>query len=374
MGNVVRRLAPAQVEPRLDIAASEAVETIVGLGLVASPDVRCDAYDVGCPWFDRVRSSLSAELSEMAGAFESWEASHALWHALIAAVAEGPTTLADLLAHLEAMPADEFWLQAAGYHARHEPSEELREATLSAGRGSPEPLERLLASDPHAGHRWPRALPGALGGDAGAARRRIVELLSSWHREVFAPEWAGIAAIVERDADEKRQLARAASVSAVVEEATNGGVYVPEAGIGRLLLVPTYLGRPWVIQGRQRGTLVMVYPAGEAAITGSPDEARRRRVLRLAKALSDDTRLRALRRLAESSRSLVELADELGVSKSTMHHHLAALRSAGLLRWEGSHRDKRYSLRSSPLNGMSGLLGEYLSTVHARTSSRRRRG
>ena len=306
--------------------------------------------------------------------FQSWEASHALWHALIADVAEGPTTLDGLLGHLEAISLDEFWLQALGFHERHEPPVELREAMLAAGRGSLEPLERLLAGDPHATGRWLHGLPRALGGDAADARQRVVGLLSRWRDEVFAREWAEIAPIVERDADEKRRLARSSTVSAVVEEATNGGEYVPEAGIGRVLLVPTYLGRPWVIHGRQRGTLVMVYPAGEAALAGSPEEARRRLVLRLSKALADDTRLRALHRLAESSRSLVELADELGVSKSTMHHHLAVLRSAGLLRWAGPHRDKRYSLRSSPLTGMSGLLGEYLGATAPRKSSQRRRG
>jgi len=363
-----------QFDPELEIEASEAAETIMGLALVASSDVRCDTYEVGCGWFDRIRGSMTAELRAMLEPFQSWEASHALWHALIALVAEGPTTLGQLLAHLEAMTLDEFWLQAIGFHERHEPPAELREAMLAAGRGSLEPLERVLAGDPHAAGRWLEGLPRALGGSADGARSRVLALLSRWHEEVFAREWSEIGPIVERDAGEKRRLARVATVSAVVEEATNGGEYAPEVGIGRVLVIPTYLGRPWVMHGRQRSTLVMVTPAGEAALAASPEEAARRRLLRLSRALSDDTRLRALRRLAEASRSLVELADELGVSKSTMHHHLAVLRSAGLLRWVGPHRDKRYALRTTPLAGMSEVLGDYLGVGGGRKRAQRRRG
>ena len=81
-------------------------------------------------------------------------------------VAEGPTTVADLLAHVEAMTPDEFWLQAVGFHERHEPPAELREAMLAAGRGSLDSLERLLSGDPHVAGRWLQGLPRALGGSA----------------------------------------------------------------------------------------------------------------------------------------------------------------------------------------------------------------
>jgi DNA-binding MarR family transcriptional regulator len=374
MDSVVRRLAAPQFDPELEIVASEAAESIVGLALIASTDVRCDTYDIGSRWFDRIRSVLTPDLRAMLEPFQSWHASHALWHGLIALVAEGPIGLADLLAHVEAMTPDEFWLQAVGFHERHEPPAELRDAMLAAGRGSLEPLERMLAGDPHVAGRWLQGLPRALGGSADGARARVLALLARWHEDVFAREWAEVAPIVERDADEKRRLARVATVSTVVEEATNGGEYTPEVGIGRVLLIPTYLGRPWVIHGRQRSTLVMVTPAGEAALAGSPEEAARRRLLRLSKALSDDTRLRALRRLAEGNRSLIELADDLGVSKSTMHHHLAVLRSAGLLRWAGPHRDKRYALRTSPLAGMPDLLGDYLGPAAGRRRAHGRRG
>lgn len=73
----------------------------------------------------------------------------------------------------------------------------------------------------------------------------------------LASRWAEIAPILERDAADKRRLADAHSPADVVEQATNGGEYVPEAGVRRILLVPTNRGRPWVRLNRQRDALVL---------------------------------------------------------------------------------------------------------------------
>ena len=111
-------------------------------------------------------------------------------------------------------------------------------------------------------------------------------------------------------------------------------------------------------------------PVSDETLAPSEEEARMGSILRLSKALGDESRLRALRRLAESPCTLQELADHVGLSKSTMHHHLAVLRSAGLLRMR--FKEKRYSLRTGPLAEMSGLLGDYLGTTETRSSPRRR--
>ena len=78
---------------------------------------------------------------------------------------------------------------------------------------------------------------------------------------------------------------------------------------------------------------------------------------RLACVLSDRSRLVALRLLAERSLTLQELADQLGVRKSTMHHHLAQLRAAGLLRVP--YGTKTYSLRREPLRELGGALKNF---------------
>ena len=83
------------------------------------------------------------------------------------------------------------------------------------------------------------------------------------------------------------------------------------------------------------------------------------RLVRLHKALGDEKRLRMLRELATSSATLQELADRFGLPKSTAHHHLAILRSAGLVR-VSSDEEHRYSVRRDVIPEMSSLLAAYL--------------
>jgi DNA-binding transcriptional ArsR family regulator len=90
--------------------------------------------------------------------------------------------------------------------------------------------------------------------------------------------------------------------------------------------------------------------------------------LRAYKALSDERRLRILRRLSEGETSLDELTELLDLSKSTVHHHISILRGAGLIRVhlaadeEGGDRRKYYTLREQSLADATGLLDSYLRT------------
>ena len=69
-------------------------------------------------------------------------------------------------------------------------------------------------------------------------------------------------------------------------------------------------------------------------------------------------RLRILKTLSSGSYTLQELADEFGVAKTTIHHHLIQLRSAGLVRMRMS--DKRFSLRRYAIDNLGELLNRYL--------------
>ena len=113
--------------------------------------------------------------------------------------------------------------------------------------------------------------------------------------------------------------------------------------------------RPWVILWEHKGTKIFCYPIAPTAEEGaSPAE-----VARVYKALGDEGRLKLLRRLSDGPLKLSEAAAELGVAKSTAHHHLAILRQAGFVAIRDEDENV-YSLRSElPQTGdlLSGYLG-----------------
>ena len=122
--------------------------------------------------------------------------------------------------------------------------------------------------------------------------------------------------------------------------------------------------RPWVVLWEHRSTKIFCYPIAPAEEGASPAE-----VARVYKALGDEGRLKLLRRLTDGPLKLSEAAAELGVAKSTAHHHLAILRQAGFVAVRDDD-DKVYTLRRDlPLAGE--LLTAYLGSSRSSSTSRR---
>ena len=67
-----------------------------------------------------------------------------------------------------------------------------------------------------------------------------------------------------------------------------------------------------------------------------------------------------LKRVSEGPLTLTEAAKELGVAKSTAHHHLAMLRHAGFVAIREDGDDKVYNLRRDLLPQAGALLESYL--------------
>ena len=100
--------------------------------------------------------------------------------------------------------------------------------------------------------------------------------------------------------------------------------------------------RPWNTSWNGTIPFIFCYPVAEESISADKN-APPARLVKLAKALADERRLRTPKKLATGSYTLQEMADDLGLAKTTLHHHVITLRSAGLVRMNLS--DKRWSLR-----------------------------
>jgi DNA-binding transcriptional ArsR family regulator len=125
----------------------------------------------------------------------------------------------------------------------------------------------------------------------------------------------------------------------------------------RVVMIPSFLQRPLVGHVEFGDVLIIVFPVADESVSAETD-APPLRLVRLSKALGDEKRLRILRALSEGEKTLMELADTFGVAKTTMHHHMIILRSAGLVTvGVGS---KRYRLRHETLPDVGALLSGYL--------------
>jgi len=82
-------------------------------------------------------------------------------------------------------------------------------------------------------------------------------------------------------------------------------------------------------------------------------------LLAFGQALADDRRLRILRLLSDGELPAQELALRLAMGLTTLLHHLAVLREAGLVSVRGERR-KLYGLRAERVGALSAGLERFL--------------
>lgn len=188
----------------------------------------------------------------------------------------------------------------------------------------------------------------------------IKSLMKGWFQEVTKNK--NVEQIFQRDVSEKKQLLAQSSPEKVVQWAT-GTVYKPEVNVDRVLLIPHTIYRPWTIEANLEQTKVFYYPVSDDSLYGIPDSCQPPGYLVQAfKALADEKRLRILNLLSDSNRSLKELTEILDIGKTTIHHHLAILKSAHMVSVTGT----MYSLNKSALGGYEASLLDYLNVEVAR--------
>jgi DNA-binding transcriptional ArsR family regulator len=151
--------------------------------------------------------------------------------------------------------------------------------------------------------------------------------------------------MIERDVAARRIEDAAHDPIGFVEKATNGIRLVPEPRIRRIVLAPSYFGRPYNSLTKVGDVQLVCYPIADSALGAADRLAPPAATVRLYRALGDSSRLRILRLLAQGDRYLTEIANELELSKPTIKHHLALLRAAGLITLTEQGNLTYYSLR-----------------------------
>jgi DNA-binding transcriptional ArsR family regulator len=330
----------------VEARAGPALELLIGLSTLTAPDRVADAK-TWVPPLDDCSPDLRLAISRIG------RHSGKLWLHLLD-LAEGDVD--DLLDRVRRLDPLELRRYLVGVYV---PTwrDLVGGASLErAAGGDPAAVKKLLAHRRYYGGEAAKALSLVLPLSPAQTKRRVLAVLHRFAAEVFERRGRRLVARLERDAKRVASLAATLSAEDVVSAATRGYEYRPEPEFSRVVLVPHEAARPWLLLCQHGDSRIICYPLGAEAEPSLEEEG-----VRFGRALGDEQRLRILRRLVAGDASLAELADAVGIAKSTAHHHLALLREAGLVSLHGNARRYWYSLRPGVAGESAVLVAELLS-------------
>lgn len=202
---------------------------------------------------------------------------------------------------------------------------------------------------------WVETIPLNLG----EIRDHSLSLLRRWHEHYFSKLDSRILTNLERSARELAILAEQMEPIALIDHATRGIWIEPTEDLQQVVLVPQYHAAQSSILDFHRGLATCLYPVADAA-REHPDSLSE--LLPMTQCLADEKRLQILRCLAEKPCTLGDLQKQVSLAKSTVHHHVTALRRSGLIRahYTGNTTVSHYSLRVSFVDRLPDLLHNFL--------------
>jgi DNA-binding transcriptional ArsR family regulator len=342
--------------PTLIIEVSPAYELLESI-CIALEGEESDTLDIGAEWVAEVRARAGDELVGRLQTFAHGEADTFRHLVALAYDTPAPRDVRAFLAHLRETDADEIKLHLVQFYTREARRKTPATTIRAAVAGDADARAEFLRTASPEWPDWTDYLRSVLESDGKATKAELIACLEEWAERVWKPEALTIMPILERDAEAKRDVQGDMPLDRFITTATNGVEFPPRPGIDRVVLIPSFVQRPLVSYVEFGSVMIIVYPVADESVTAETD-APPLRLVRLSKALGDEKRLRVLRALAEGEKTLMELADMFGIAKTTMHHHMIILRSAGLI--SVGVGSKRYRLRHETVPDVGALLSGYL--------------
>jgi DNA-binding transcriptional ArsR family regulator len=196
---------------------------------------------------------------------------------------------------------------------------------------------------------------------SGLARESLATLLGvapvETKRRLVAAAEAGARSLVPAAAaDELATAAGAAEallagmpVPDAIGRVAGGYRYVPELEAERVVLIPHLEPALSLVLAQHRSSRLVVYRVAR-------ERGDEERLVALGRALADPKRVEILALVGRGVSRSSDLVDATGLSRSTVHHHLAQLRDAGLVALEGNARAYTYVPRREAAEEAASLL------------------
>lgn len=360
----VRELTAAPRRLPIEIEGSVTYEIVLTIWSTLNPKNTHTAHDLGEDWHKNLRKGTDADLTDELIVLGGTRCSDWLAISSLMLSAPHPHDPDHVFDWVETLPDQRLRRWILGYYSQNDDQALIEQAASGDLDAAIELLGDTADKKPDLVEHieWLLTTEGL--------PARYAAALRQFREEVFSEFEEDFAGSISRAAAARRAAPARGSAKEVVEEVTSGIDFEIPLGTSRMVLVPSVVTRPLSLIDGYRGTLIVYYGIADEFIDSDP-EAPPSWLVRTYKALSDERRLRILRRLSEAPATLDDLSDLLGLTKSTVHHHVAILRGAGLIR---VHLDdpvkgkkKNYSVRE--LVDTGAFLDDYLKTSEEQQES-----
>jgi DNA-binding transcriptional ArsR family regulator len=217
----------------------------------------------------------------------------------------------------------------------------------AAARGDGAASARLLAHPRYYGGHARASLGVLLTLDPVETRDRIADAIAAGLASLLDPTTADE---LRAAAESARSTLDASPARAAIERIATGYRYVPEPEAERVVLIPHLEPTLPLVLAQHRSSRLIAYFASRRS---SED-----RLLALGRALSDPKRVEILTLVGRGTGRAADLVAATGLTRSTVHHHLAQLREAGLVALEGNARAYTYVPRREAADEASALVAD----------------
>lgn len=343
--------APSSV-PTVNFFISPLYDMFISLGTMSHPGERHEQ------WAAEVRRDLSPKMREEADYFYSL-----FENRLMELAVDYPDhyDAEGFFSYLEAMAPEDFIFYATG---------RVMSPTEIATMAS-HPLRLLAALLKSYGgeHRiadqgWRQALQ-ALSTEADAMRTRLLRLLRTYWQNVYRHQIAKLKPVWEESVRE-RTLSFGPDRLAAVQERFLINRSLPREypegyPLERILLVPSVFLNMSSMILYGYGQMVIIYDAMTSDEHRNAMAHIQRRIVSVARALEDPTRMTILRAIAKDKEYYgSRLAAKCGITPSSISRHMRVLRDAGLIKEINQDNRIMYELRRDTLEQFCEDLHEYL--------------
>ena len=191
---------------------------------------------------------------------------------------------------------------------------------------------------------------------------RLINAFEAYIDSFFAEEEQRILPVLRNGLSHAQMRAGSLTLPVLLEELSSGVRIEKIDNYSKIIMAPSFWGSPYMFLDRLNpDTLLVVFSARPDTMAVIPGDIVPDALIRSLKALSDSTRLRILRYLAQSPRTATELSRALRLRPPTVLHHLNQLRMAGMVQiLISAEGERQFSPRYDGFKNTTDLLEHFV--------------